>query len=130
MKRLTSPLRIQQTQLPMVVRRMAGPLLLLGLVVLTVFLARSFGVTAKTVPGLTSWMALAIGIAAAFVAVRFLNYLLFDVAFRLRRQAVAPALLRQLVPASLFDSGRAEPVAPKDRAPLSDRIARFLGIGA
>jgi small-conductance mechanosensitive channel/CRP-like cAMP-binding protein len=45
---------------------------------------------------------LVIGIAVALVAIRILDYLLFDVMFRLRRGATAPALLRQLVGLLVF----------------------------
>ena len=84
------------------VRRMAGPLALLAAILLAVFLLKTFGlVTAGPRPG-QNWGALAIGIAAVLVVTRFLDYLLFDVAFRLRRQTVAPALLRQLVSLVVF----------------------------
>lgn len=101
MTRRTGPLRMRETRLPIVVRRMAGPLLLLAVVVAGVIAVHSF-VAPQSVPGIASGMKLAIGIAAAFAIVRFVNYLLFDVAFRLRRQSVAPALLRQLVALVLF----------------------------
>ncbi|HXM76278.1 MAG TPA: mechanosensitive ion channel domain-containing protein, partial [Thermoanaerobaculia bacterium] len=84
------------------VRRMAGPLALLAAILLGVFLLKTFGfVTAGPRPG-QNWGALAIGIAAVLAVTRFLDYLLFDVAFRLRRQTVAPALLRQLVSLVVF----------------------------
>ena len=44
----------------------------------------------------------AVGIAWALVVTRLLDYLFFDVAFRLRRKAAAPALLRQLVGLLIF----------------------------
>ena len=48
------------------------------------------------------WGALAIGIAIALVVTRLLDYIFFDVAFRLRRNVAAPALLRQLVGLLVF----------------------------
>lgn len=43
-----------------------------------------------------------IGVAAALVVTRLLDFLLFDVGFRLRRRPEAPALLRQLVALLVF----------------------------
>ena len=91
-----------ERKVPLFVRRMMGPLTLLAAVLLAVLLLHTFRIaTAGPRPG-QNWGALAIGIAAAFVLTRLLEYLLFDVAFRLRRQAVAPVLLRQLVSLVVF----------------------------
>jgi small-conductance mechanosensitive channel len=98
----TGPFRIPEGKVPIFVRRMAGPLALLGAVVLVVVLMRTFHRPSAPTAGGPNWGGLAIGIALAIVVVRLLDYLLFDIAFRLRRQAVAPALLRQLVSLVLF----------------------------
>lgn len=86
-----------ESKMPVFVRRLGGPVFLLGTVVLAVLVARAFGLAAPTMWGANSWAGFAVGVGIAVVVVRLLDYLLFDVVFRLRRQAVAPALLRQLV---------------------------------
>lgn len=89
-----------QSRLPLVIRRLAGPLVLLAVVVGAVFLLSALGVLAGGVRG--RYAELAIGIAAALIVTRVLEYLSFDVVFRLRRNAVAPALLRQLIALLVF----------------------------
>ncbi len=97
----TGPFRMPEEKVPMFVRRLTGPMMLLAIVVLAVFLLRTFHVMAAPA-GVPSWAALAVGFAAAIVVVRFVDYLLFDVVFRMRAHTAAPALLRQLVSLVLF----------------------------
>ncbi|MEP6769345.1 MAG: mechanosensitive ion channel family protein [Acidobacteriota bacterium] len=99
--RLTGAFRIPQSRVPIIVRRLTGPLTLLAAVVLGVLLLRTFRVEAVNASG-TDWGRLAIWIAGALVVTRFLDYAVFDLAFRLRRQVAAPSLLRQLVSLVLF----------------------------
>jgi len=97
-------------RLPLVARRLLGPLLLLAAVGAVVFLFSRLGVaTTDTVAGpdgktplSRNWGALAVGIAAALLVVRLFDYVFFDVASRLRRKSTAPALLRQILGLVLF----------------------------
>ena len=91
-----------EERLPLLVRRLVGPLALLALVFVAVWLLARFGVPMADTGGARNYGALAIGIAVALVATRLLDYLFFDVAFRIRRKAVAPMLLRQLVSLVVF----------------------------
>jgi small-conductance mechanosensitive channel/CRP-like cAMP-binding protein len=91
-------------------RRLVGPLFLAAAVITVVLLLPRFGVpttqSALGPDGKTAiernWGALAIGIAAALLLIRLLDLLIFDVAFRLRRKATAPALLRQIIELVFF----------------------------
>lgn len=98
----TGPFRVPEEKVPMFVRRLTGPLVLLSVVVLVVFLLRAFHMAPAPQPGVPTWGAAALGFASVIVVVRFLDYFLFDVLFRMRRKTVAPALLRQLVSLVLF----------------------------
>ena len=91
-----------EQRVPLFVRRLAGPVVLVLAVLGSVALLSAFGVSTVDVRQHRNYGALAVGIAAALVVTRLLDYLLFDVAFRLRRQAVAPALLRQLIGLLIF----------------------------
>jgi small-conductance mechanosensitive channel/CRP-like cAMP-binding protein len=84
------------------VRRLTGPVLLFLGVLLAVFVLRSLGVQALKPDDERKLGALAVGIAAAIVVTRVVDYAIFDVAFRLRRRSAAPALLRQLVSILVF----------------------------
>lgn len=90
-----------EERMPLFVRRILGPLALFALVFGAVWLMGRLGMPLADSRE-RNYGALAVGIAAALVATRLLDYLFFDVAFRLRRQAVAPALLRQLVSLVVF----------------------------
>jgi small-conductance mechanosensitive channel/CRP-like cAMP-binding protein len=96
----TGPFRMPEEKVPVFVRRLTGPLTLFAVIVAILFLLRAFHVMPPS--GIPSWVALAIGVAGAVVLVRVLDYLLFDVLFRIRRHTAAPALLRQLVSLLLF----------------------------
>lgn len=91
-----------EAKIPLFMRRIAGSIFLIAGVLLAVFALRAARLMPVSASGGPNWGALAIGIAVAYGVVRVLDYLLFDVAFRLRRHAVAPALLRQLVSLVLF----------------------------
>jgi len=92
-----------EEKIPLLLRRLAGPVMFAAAVTGIVLLLKTFNIptVVETVEGKETiernYGGLAIGIAVAFLLVRILDYLLFDLAFRLRRQVVAPALLRQLV---------------------------------
>jgi len=85
-----------EPKIPLFVRRVAGSVSILLFVLAAVWLLSTLGVSTADSVG-HRFGSLAIGIAAALVAIRFLDYLLFDVIFRWRRGGNAPALLRQLV---------------------------------
>jgi len=89
-------------RLPLLVRRLLGPLALVATVIAVVFLLSAVGVRTTNARGDHDYGVLAIGIAVALVVTRLLDYLFFDVAFRLRRNVAAPALLRQIVGLVVF----------------------------
>lgn len=96
---------MEHNRLPLVARRLLGPVLLVAAVTAMVLLLPRLGVpTTDTVtapdgktPVTRNWGALAIGVAGALLLVRLLDYFFFDLAFRLRRKVTAPALLRQVI---------------------------------
>jgi small-conductance mechanosensitive channel/CRP-like cAMP-binding protein len=90
-----------EPKIPLLVRRLAGSLTVFVLVVAGLWALSAFHVSTVDARG-RDYGALAIWIAGALVATRLLDYLLFDVAFRLRSRVAAPALLRQLVWLLLF----------------------------
>ncbi len=98
MRRMTS----LEERFPLVIRRLAGPVLLAVLVLAGVALLTAFGIPTIDVRQNRNYGALAVGIAWALVVTRLLDYLFFDVAFRLRRKTAAPALLRQIVGLLIF----------------------------
>ncbi len=89
-------------KLPLLVRQLIGPLALVATVLAVVLLLTTAGVPTTNARGDHDYGALAIGIATALVLTRVLDYVFFDVAFRLRRKVAAPALLRQLVSLLVF----------------------------
>jgi small-conductance mechanosensitive channel len=96
------PARSLEERIPLILRRLAGPVLLAFVVLGIVALLSALGVPLIDAKQNRNWGALALGIAWALVFTRLLDYLFFDVAFRLRRKAAAPALLRQLVGLLIF----------------------------
>src|SRR6266498_651475 len=96
------PIASFEERIPLVIRRLAGPILLALLIVGGVALLSALGVTTIDVRQNRNYGALAVGIAFALVVTRLLDYIFFDVAFRLRRKTAAPALLRQLVGLLIF----------------------------
>jgi small-conductance mechanosensitive channel/CRP-like cAMP-binding protein len=90
---------------PLWLRRTVGPLLFLSLASAVVFTTRALG-RALSYGGKDYGLFL-VGLAALFVLVRLINYLSFDVLFRLRRGAEAPALLREIAGLALFFAGLA-----------------------
>ncbi len=89
-------------KLPLLVRQLIGPVALVATVLAVVLLLTATGVPTTNARGDHDYGALAIGIATALVLTRVLDYVFFDVAFRLRRKVAAPALLRQLVSLLVF----------------------------
>jgi small-conductance mechanosensitive channel/CRP-like cAMP-binding protein len=89
-------------RLPLLVRRLIGPAALVATVVAVVLLLTAVNVPTASATGDHDYGTLAIGIAVALVVTRLLDYIFFDVAFRLRRKAAAPALLRQIVSLLVF----------------------------
>ena len=93
-----------ESKIPLVLRRLGGSLTLLAIVAGGVWLLSALHLPTKSATGKDyGW--LAICIAVALVATRLLDYLLFDVALRLRGRVAAPALLRQLVRLLVFVIG-------------------------
>lgn len=93
-----------ESKIPLVVRRLGGSLTLLAVVAGGVWLLWALHVPVKSATG-KDYGLLAICIAVALVATRLVDYLLFDVALRLRGRVAAPALLRQLVRLLVFVIG-------------------------
>jgi small-conductance mechanosensitive channel/CRP-like cAMP-binding protein len=93
-----------ESKIPLVLRRLGGSLTLLAVVAGGVWLLTAFHVPTRSAAGKDyGW--LAIWIAVALLATRLVDYLLFDVALRLRSRVAAPALLRQLVRLLVFVIG-------------------------
>ena len=88
-------------KLPYLVRRLLGPVALVATAVAIVLLLSTLGVPTSDARD-RDFGTLAIGIAVALVVTRLLDYVFFDVAFRLRRKVAAPALLRQIVGLLVF----------------------------
>jgi small-conductance mechanosensitive channel len=91
-----------EERIPLFVRRLAGPLALVLAVLVSVALLSALGISTVDVRLHRNYGALAVGIAGALIVTRLLDYLFFDVAFRLRRKTAAPALLRQLIALLIF----------------------------
>jgi small-conductance mechanosensitive channel/CRP-like cAMP-binding protein len=89
-------------RLPPIVRHLLGPLALVATVLAVVLLLTAAGISTTNADGDHDYGALAIGIASALVLTRLLDYVFFDVVFRLRRKVAAPALLRQIVSLLIF----------------------------
>ena len=89
---------------PLFLRRIIGPLVLAILVGATVLLVRSLRMS--TLKDAThDWGAFAIGVALLLLFTRIVNYLFFDLVFRLRRHTEAPSLLREMVAILVFSIG-------------------------
>ena len=91
-----------EQRIPLFVRRLTGPVLLALAVLGSVALLSALGVSTVDARLHRNYGALATGIAAALIVTRLLDYLFFDVAFRLRRKTAAPALLRQIIGLLIF----------------------------
>jgi len=89
-------------RLPLLLRRLIGPFALVATVIAVVLLLTALKIPTTNARGDHDYGTLAIGIAVALVLTRVLDYVFFDVAFRLRRKTPAPALLRQLVGLLVF----------------------------
>jgi small-conductance mechanosensitive channel/CRP-like cAMP-binding protein len=78
-------------------RRLVPALVILALAALGVALLTAIHVPMRDPAAHRDYAAFAIGVAAALVATRLIEVVLFDFGYRLRRGTEAPALLRQLV---------------------------------
>lgn len=90
------------TTIAAAVRRILPALLLLAAVVGLVALLSRTGVPLTDPRGAKDYGAFAIGLAAALFVTRLIDVTLFDLAYRVRRAAPAPELLRQLVTLLVF----------------------------
>ena len=91
-----------EERIPLFVRRLAGPVAIALAVLGGIALLSALGISTVDVRAHRNYGALATGIAGALIVTRLLDYLFFDVAFRLRRKTAAPALLRQLIDLLIF----------------------------
>ncbi|HEY2798215.1 MAG TPA: mechanosensitive ion channel family protein [Thermoanaerobaculia bacterium] len=82
-------------------RRLVSPLVVLLFASALVFLLARFHVPLTGATG-KNYGTFVIGIAAALVVARILDFLVFEMGFRLRERPPAPALLRQLVALLVF----------------------------
>jgi small-conductance mechanosensitive channel len=96
------PIASLEERIPLIIRRLAGPIVLALLVLGGVALLSALGIPTTDLRQNRNYGALAVGIAFALVVTRLLDYIFFDVAFPLRRKTAAPALLRQLVGLLIF----------------------------
>jgi small-conductance mechanosensitive channel len=83
-------------------RRLQPALLLFVVIAGLVPILTRAGVPLTDARSAKDYGAFAVGLAAALLATRVLDFVLFDVGFRLRRGAPAPELLRQLVSLIVF----------------------------
>jgi small-conductance mechanosensitive channel/CRP-like cAMP-binding protein len=83
-------------------RRIGSALLLLAIAAGGVWLLSHSGVPMTDARTGKDWGEFVVGLAAALLATRFVDFALFDVGYRLRRTAAAPELLRQLVSLLVF----------------------------
>ena len=91
---------------PLVLRRLIGPLLLTAAVAGAVELVRSLGMSSLR-DTTHDWGTFAMGLAVLLLLTRLVNYVLFDIVFRLRRRAEAPSLLREMTAILVFSLGLA-----------------------
>src|SRR5262249_18592015 len=82
-------------------RRLIAPLVILALCAGLVFLLARFHVALSSATG-KNYGTFIIGIAAALVVARLLDFLVFEMGFRLRHRPPAPARLRQIVALLVF----------------------------
>jgi len=83
-------------------RRILPALVLLVGAVVAVALLHRAGFSLTEARGAKDWGTFAVGLAAVLVFTRLVDFALFDVGYRLRRDAAAPELLRQLVSLLVF----------------------------
>ncbi len=91
---------------PLIIRRLIGPLLLLILAAGLVFVLKGFAHESLR-DAEHDYGSFVIGLAILYFAVRLINYFVFDLVFRLRRGAEAPALLREIAALLIFGVGLA-----------------------
>jgi len=92
------------TRAPLFLRRIIGPLLLAIVVAAVVLLVREMHMS-RLKDATHDWGSFAIGVAVLLLLTRIINYLFFDVVFRLRRRTEAPSLLREMVAILVFSIG-------------------------
>jgi small-conductance mechanosensitive channel/CRP-like cAMP-binding protein len=83
-------------------RRILPALVLLVSAVVAVALLHRAGFSLTEARGAKDWGTFVVGLAAVLVFTRLVDFALFDVGYRLRRDAAAPELLRQLVSLLVF----------------------------
>ncbi len=83
-------------------RRIVPALLLFVAVAGAVTLLSHEGISMTEARTAKDWGAFAVGLAGALLVTRLVDFVLFDAAYRLRRAAPAPELLRQLVSLLVF----------------------------
>ncbi len=84
------------------VRRILPALLLLAVAAGAVALLHGAGVSLTEARGAKDWGSFVIGVAGILVFTRLVDFALFDVGYRLRRNTAAPELLRQIVSLLVF----------------------------
>ena len=92
------------TRAPLFLRRIIGPLLLAIVVAAVVLSVREMHMS-NLKDATHDWGSFAIGVAVLLLLTRIVNYLFFDVVFRLRRRTEAPSLLREMVAILVFSIG-------------------------
>ncbi len=97
-------MRTRVARAPLFLRRIIGPLLLAALVGGAVILIRELRMSPLK-DATHDWGSFAIGLALLLLLTRIVNYVFFDIAFRLRRRAEAPSLLREMVAILVFSIG-------------------------
>jgi small-conductance mechanosensitive channel/CRP-like cAMP-binding protein len=85
-------------------RRILPALAILALVLGIVLLLSSFDVPLADARG-RNYGAFIVGLAVALVAIRFADFVVFEVGYRIKRGTAAPDLLRQIVGLALFGIG-------------------------
>jgi small-conductance mechanosensitive channel/CRP-like cAMP-binding protein len=91
---------------PLFLRRIIVPLVLTVMTGAAVLAIRQLGLSPLR-DATHDWGDFAIGLAVLLLATRVVNYLSFDVAFRLRRHTEAPSLLREMAAILVFSLGLA-----------------------
>jgi len=92
------------TRAPLFLRRIIVPLVLTVVTGAVVVAIRQLGLSPLR-DATHDWGDFAIGLAVLLLATRVVNYLSFDVAFRLRRHTEAPSLLREMAAILVFSLG-------------------------
>src|SRR6266542_3007804 len=89
------PIASFEERIPLVIRRLAGPILLALLILGGVALLSALGIPTTDVRQNRNYGALAVGIAFALVVTRLLDYIFFDVTLPPQHKTTTPTPLRQ-----------------------------------